>query len=236
MKKTLSLIGLIAIAMVANAQFTLTYDGNPIPGEGLELSTSSCGSAVEEDAILDMTLTNTSDAQTKWDIITEAPGGNTFRVSAVCAGISCRPGTENSATLAAGANTLISIHFAIPTGTTNNKTENFTFRLHNVTNDADDLSFNISLTYSSNGIEVAGIEKISNAYPNPAVSNVTIDFAVEGSAQLVLNDITGREVMQQTVSGNGSIVLNVESLHKGVYLYGIRQGNRQYAMKKLVVK
>ena len=238
MKKILSIVSLIAMAMIANAQtFTLTYNGNAVTeGMTLAVETHSKGDAALEDALVEMIVTNTSADSIKYTIETEASSSNTFSVSSVC-GNRCQAQTFSALDVAAGNTKEISVHFAVPASTVNGTSESFVVKFHNRTTDANDLTFNVALTYTSNSsINEATIANITNAYPNPAMSNVTIDFAVEGTAQLVLTDIMGREVMQQTIAGNGSTNINVENLHKGVYLYGIRQGNKQYAMKKLVVK
>lgn len=236
MKKILSIVSLIAMAMIANAQFTLTYEGNAITeGSTIPLTTSSKGNPAE-DANIEMTLTYTGDTVGHWTLKGETGAENTFSVASVC-GNRCQPGTTSNVDVNAGEDKIVSVHFQVPAATANGTTEIITVKLYNRTTGADDLTFTVALTYESNaGIVEATAAMLNNAYPNPAMSNVTIDFAVEGTAQLVLTDIMGREVMQQTIAGNGSTNINVENLHKGVYLYGIRQGNKQYAMKKLVVK
>lgn len=239
MKKVLSIVSLIAMAMIANAQsFTLTHEGNAVTeGSEITLTTSSKASPAFEDALLDLVLVNTDTEDGHWTLMTETPAGNTFSVSAVC-GNMCQPNvTQSNVDVPAGeTKNGLSVHFAIPSTALSGTSEGFTVKLHNRTTDADVLTFHVTVTYSSNSIKEAAIANITRVYPNPAVSNVTVEYAVEGTAQFVMVDVAGREVMQQYVSGNGSMNLNVESLHKGVYLYGIRQGNKSFGMKKLVVK
>ena len=240
MKKILSVLAFVAIAAMVNAQsFTLTHEGAAVAeGNTIALTTSSCGSPAFEDALLDLVLVNTDTEDGHWTLQTETPAGNTFSVSAVC-GNMCQPNvTQSNVDVPAGeTKNGLSVHFAIPTTVTNGTSENFTVKLYNRTTSAVDLTFSVVLTYNASaGITEATVATINNAYPNPAISNVTIGYAVEGSAQFVVTDIAGRQVMEQTISGNGTLNLNVENFHRGVYLYGIRQGNKQFAMKKLVVR
>jgi len=238
MKKLLSIISLVALAMIANAQsFTLTHEGNAISdGQTISLTTTSKGHDVE-DAVLEMFLSNTGSEALHFTLKGVTTSANTFSVASVC-GNRCYLGTEATVDMAVEeSNKLVSVHFKVPSSTENGTTENITIILHNNTTDLDDLTFTLALTYESfEGIENVSIENISNAYPNPATNFANVNYSVEGSAIIVLTDIMGREIMQQPVSGNGSIILNVENLHKGIYLFGIRQGNKQSAMKKLVVK
>ena len=237
MKKVLSIVSLIAMAMIANAQtFTLTHEGNAVAeGSNVAVETHSYNDPAHDDAHVNLLLTNVDTYDGSWKIMTSAPSSNTFSVSSVC-GDNCMTGTQANVSVAAGANHTISIHFDVPENVVSGTTESFVVKLHNNTTDVDDLTFNIDLTYTSSSSINEAVANVSRVYPNPAVSNVTVEYAVEGTAQFVMVDVAGREVMQQYVSGNGSMNLNVESLHKGVYLYGIRQGNKSFGMKKLVVK
>lgn len=238
MKKVLSIVSLIAMAMIANAQtFTLTHEGNAVAeGSNVAVETHSYNDPAHDDAHVNLLLTNVDTYDGSWKIMTSAPSSNTFSVSSVC-GDNCMTGTQANVSVAAGANHTISIHFDVPENVVSGTTESFVVKLHNNTTDVDDLTFNIDLTYTSSAsVDEAMVANVTKVYPNPAVSNVTVEYAVEGTAQFVMVDVAGREVMQQYVSGNGSMNLNVENLHEGVYLYGIRQGNKSFGMKKLVVK
>lgn len=238
MKKVLSIVSLIAMAMIANAQsFTLTHEGNAVTeGSSIAVEAHSYNDPASDDAHVNLLLTNVDTYDGSWKIMTSAPSSNTFSVSSVC-GNMCMTGTQANVSVAAGENKTISIHFDVPENVVSGTTESFVVKLHNNNTDVDDLTFNINLTYTSSAsVDEAMVANVTKVYPNPAVSNVTVEYAVEGTAQFVMVDVAGREVMQQYVSGNGTMNLNVESLHKGVYLYDIRQGNKSFGMKKLVVK
>lgn len=80
-----------------------------------------------------------------------------------------------------------------------------------------------------NTVGVAEVANISSfvMYPNPANSNVTIDFMVEQSAEVNINviDITGRIVKQVAsetfYNGNNSVNFDVSDLNNGFYFVNI---------------
>lgn len=77
-------------------------------------------------------------------------------------------------------------------------------------------------------------------YPNPAQSEVTVDFDVTQSnrVSIKLHDIRGRIVTQKSfenVTGRFSEKLGLEKLTSGLYLMQISNGNHQIT-KKLIVK
>lgn len=239
MKKVLFFLGIIALMATANAQLTATHEGEALAnGATIPISTNSSGDESGEDAIFDFTLTNSGDTVGSWDVDGERVDGSMLNVSAICCGVLCRPGTHNSANLAAGASTLVSIHLSVPSNTPNGTSENFKIKISNQATGNEEFSFFITLTYtgSSASITSATVAATGNAFPNPASNSVTINYSVDGAAQFVLTDITGRQVMEQAVNGNGQLTLNVENLSRGVYLYGIRQSNKQQPMKKLIVR
>lgn len=238
MKKLLSIVSLVTLAMIANAQFNLTYNNAPVAeGSTITVNSTTSGNMALGDIDIQLMLNNTSNKTCSWTAKMEGASTNTFVVSQMCGDVCAQNVTSIAVSVAAGESKLIEIHIGIPENTAIGTSENFVFKLYNDGTHEDDLTVNFVLTYNPNaGIEAINVAQVMNAYPNPAVSNVTIDYAVEGSAQFVLTDVMGREVMQQTVSGNGTLNLNVENLHKGVYLYGLRKGNSRSEMKKLMVK
>ncbi len=60
------------------------------------------------------------------------------------------------------------------------------------------------------------------AYPNPANDNVTIELASEGSANLVITDLSGKVVMNNAVNFlNGTTKVNIDGLDSGVYVFNV---------------
>ena len=60
--------------------------------------------------------------------------------------------------------------------------------------------------------------------PNPAVNSVKVSFdKLEGPAVVYLTDMSGKVVVAQPVnSGEGSIIINLQTLPSGMYLAGIK--------------
>ncbi|MBO4587946.1 MAG: T9SS type A sorting domain-containing protein [Bacteroidales bacterium] len=237
MKKLLSIISLVAVALIANAQFSLTYNGSEVTeGSTIQMTSTTSGNMLFGDADLQLMLNNTGIGTGHWTAKINTDGHN-FSVVQMCGDQCGQNISEVAVTVDPEASKLIEIHIGIPENTAVGASETFAMELYNNDRGANDLTFNFVLTYNPNaGITEAFASTLKNAYPNPAVSNTTIEYAIEGSAQFVVTDIAGRQVMEQTIAGNGSFNLNVENFHRGVYLYGIRQGNKTSAMKKLVVR
>jgi len=78
---------------------------------------------------------------------------------------------------------------------------------------------------------------IVNLFPNPAKGQVTVEFTANGTAQLVVVDMTGRIVVNENVSGNGvvDVPLDITALNKGIYVVSITTAQGTIT-KKLVVQ
>lgn len=80
---------------------------------------------------------------------------------------------------------------------------------------------------------------VSNAYPNPANTMVTMDYnlvqGVEGS--IVIRNILGSTVKEMRLDRTeGKATINVSNLDEGVYFYTLLVNNTPAATKKLVVR
>jgi len=86
---------------------------------------------------------------------------------------------------------------------------------------------------------VTGMDELSensvSVYPNPTTGKFTIAFNSELSAEVVLMDITGKEVYNETI--NGSSQIDVTGLQKGIYLVRILDTtSNNIIIKKLIVR
>jgi len=68
--------------------------------------------------------------------------------------------------------------------------------------------------------------------PNPATNLLTITTTSTQPSEIILFDITSRQLMQEKFSG--SATLNIENLAKGVYLYEVRNENGVIKQGKVV--
>ncbi|MDR2972515.1 MAG: T9SS type A sorting domain-containing protein [Bacteroidales bacterium] len=77
----------------------------------------------------------------------------------------------------------------------------------------------------------------NKAYPNPATSVVNIDYAVnKGNAQIVLYNILGVQVYEQTLNGQeGIIKINISDFTSGIYFYTIKIDGKAIETKKFVI-
>jgi hypothetical protein len=75
------------------------------------------------------------------------------------------------------------------------------------------------------------------AYPNPANDNVTIELASEGTANLVVTDLSGKVVMNNAVSFlNGTTKVNLDGLDSGMYVFNVTLENGKTSQFNVVKK
>jgi len=79
------------------------------------------------------------------------------------------------------------------------------------------------------------------AYPNPAVSNVTIKYDMGksdfSSAELVVKNFMGVTIYsKQLMQSSDKVVVNLSNFSSGVYFYSIQQRGKSILSKKLLVK
>ena len=79
------------------------------------------------------------------------------------------------------------------------------------------------------------------AYPNPAVSNVTIKYDMGksdlSSAELVVKNFMGVTIYsKQLMQSSDKVVINLSNFSSGVYFYSIQQYGKSILSKKLLVK
>ena len=133
-----------------------------------------------------------------------------------------------------GADDHVNAFHAIYSGSSEAALVKYTFFLANDENDK--ISFFIAYGTGSS-IRPADMTKILNAYPNPAVRMVNIEYAAPASnASLVIKNLTGREVYRTAVSQTGKKQVDISQFNPGVYLYGVEVGGKMLCTKKLLVK
>ncbi|MDR3680714.1 MAG: T9SS type A sorting domain-containing protein [Flavipsychrobacter sp.] len=73
-------------------------------------------------------------------------------------------------------------------------------------------------------------------YPNPAANSVTIDFGTAAFANLKVLDYTGRNILNQSVTGKQKIILNTGIIASGLYFIIAESNNGEVVSKKIVVQ
>ncbi|HLP20286.1 MAG TPA: YHYH protein, partial [Chitinophagales bacterium] len=87
----------------------------------------------------------------------------------------------------------------------------------------------------ANGVQETIITGVLSVYPNPANDKLYITTGnTVPLSDIVLSDITGREVITLTNNATISPVLNVSDLSAGTYLLQAKAGNKTYITRVLV--
>ena len=91
-------------------------------------------------------------------------------------------------------------------------------------------------------IEESVTAKVFNAYPNPATSNVTIQYDLAGrtisnNTQIVITSLVGNRVFVQPINNaSGKATIDLSNLVAGIYFYSIEVNGQAISTKKLIVK
>ena len=163
----------------------------------------------------------------------------TSEIVSVCTGMLCKDGYVSAPFQLAGNTTYSDTHidFDVPADA---EMGLFKITVYDTNNHNTQTTMYVKM-YNKNGN--LGIETNDNgttfaAYPNPASDKVTVDYSIkEGNAAFVLYSMTGQTIRHTDLSSNeGRIELDVSTLPSGVYMYGIKAGNKTTNLKKLVVR
>lgn len=118
-------------------------------------------------------------------------------------------------------------------------------RIQVIDNGSPQLSSNqlitVKVTRKKESGPVIGIEDktvLANIYPNPSTSgifNLQIDNADEINLTISIYNLEGSKILELTDVKNGTTVINLENLSRGVYILNIR-GENVNEIKKLVIQ
>lgn len=114
-----------------------------------------------------------------------------------------------------------------------------TYRVYLADNKADFSLVTIKYTCAT-GIreENATLGTLSNAYPNPANSNFSVDFNMPSFArsQIEVCDLFGKKLIEFPLQKNaGTATINTSSLTPGIYFYTLMVGNQRAVTKRLII-
>ena len=82
-------------------------------------------------------------------------------------------------------------------------------------------------------------DKVSAAIPNPTANETSFNYQLETNetAKLSVFDLNGRLLHQNTLTGNGTYVLNTAQMPTGMYIYTISiNGTEQTRAKLTIIK
>jgi len=98
-------------------------------------------------------------------------------------------------------------------------------------------------TLAQRSAAISGTDKLHDVllYPNPARSNVTLQFDADATGQgmLIMYDVAGREVYSENLrilAGKNSMDFSIENLPRGIYLVVIKGDDLAAARINLVVE
>tara|TARA_B100000809_G_scaffold71156_1_gene68747 strand:+ start:657 stop:1424 length:768 start_codon:yes stop_codon:yes gene_type:complete len=115
--------------------------------------------------------------------------------------------------------------------------------IYDETNPSDDVTATIIWRC---GVAPVSVNEISNdvvklnAFPNPAISSLTISYLIETNfddAVIDVYDVLGQKMISKGLnSSKGQVDLNVETLNSGVYFYSIKVDGQIFKTERVIVK
>jgi hypothetical protein len=115
------------------------------------------------------------------------------------------------------------------------------YSFFDINNPNDSTYFYVNYFASSVGVnETAATNQIvSNAYPNPAISQVAFDYNIPAdvkTASINIHNLLGVKVREMNLAGNyGKVSLDISDLKEGIYFYSVQLDNQVTETKRLVI-
>ncbi len=82
--------------------------------------------------------------------------------------------------------------------------------------------------------------RLSEAYPNPAITQATIDYAVlnaDTKASIVIHNLLGNKMVELSLDHNqSSVKIPTDNFGNGIYFYSLYVNEKRIMTKKIVVK
>jgi|GEM_PF-573292 len=116
------------------------------------------------------------------------------------------------------------------------------FTIYNVDNPNDSLSFVVNYTVGYVGIPETVLvnAELGNAYPNPVVSTLNVDYKlVQGTSKafLRISNLLGTTIAEVNLNKTeGKASMDVSNLKNGIYFYSLMINNSAAITRKFVVK
>ena len=249
MKKfTLIAITLFLSTLFVKAQYSLTWDGEPI-GDTVIVN----GDPSEKELIFHAVFTNNSDDSdsvlVKRRIITAldgvadqlcwsscyAPSTDSIFISP--SGLRIDSGESTGDGIFSGH--YVNEEFDEPIGVIGTSVYEYTF--FNANNEDENIAVIVKYDTSPDGIadQLMANGFVSEIYPNPATSSVNLDYELTpqvNKASVRVMNLLGAVVKDVALDKNASnLRLDVSDLTSGVYFYSVIINNEVYKTKKLIV-
>lgn len=241
--KKLLLILLLAIFTISgmySQELTIkSLEGEPL-GESVVIYDE--GDGISEIVFHALVTNNTSSDMTVHLIRTQiemVPGSS----SQFCWGENCYPPFVNESVtpllIPAGTTTgddAFSGHY-VPAG--NHGTSTILYKFYNADNPSVFAEITAYYVYGFVGVEDQFAElSFSDFYPNPATNQIKLDYALANNHQASVSvvNVLGSTVKDLTISGSGTLNMDVSDLQQGIYFCSIRCDGQVYTTKRIVVQ
>lgn len=242
MKKILLIISAVTFSLAAVYSQSLTLsdvDGNTIESGSTVVFGGTTDETIESHIYITNTTGSAMDITVKKVEVELVDGSN----NTFCVGINCYP-----------PSTYVSSPFTIEAGATN---ESFHGEYNANGNEGiSTITYIFKPTASPNDSVYATVEYqappeainemfldenvLSKAYPNPSNTYAKIDYSFgsnPGNVQVVFFNVLGMEVYKEEIANtSGTLEINTQNWHNGIYYYMILAGKEKFSAKKMIVK
>ncbi len=104
----------------------------------------------------------------------------------------------------------------------------------------DTAGFTIQYNPTAAGINELNLTgTLSQAYPNPSSSEVFVKYDIKGQSpksKIIMYDMLGKQVKEISINDKqGTVKIDTEDLHSGIYFYSLIAGDKTISTKKLVI-
>ncbi|MCQ2280993.1 MAG: T9SS type A sorting domain-containing protein [Bacteroidales bacterium] len=242
MKKLVLFVLALVVSMAAFSQSIKLYHNGQLCGDTLYLNVSRM---YDDNSLVIGVMNNTNDSlfiTVEKEVISELEGSyNTF-----CLGVCYDASTTvspNTLDLAAGqTSTNDDLHFTYnPMGNFGVTTVKYKFYDQRINEAPAQVVVNYVTEEVSIENHVVNVNKF-NAYPNPATSQVTVQYELANrlagdNAHIIITSLVGNKVCSQPVSNNnGKATIDLSNLVAGIYFYSLEVNGQIVSTKKLIVK
>ena len=245
MKKLITSILLLSTILVGYSQNLILMDGNKNVINNVVYNISTLSNST---TVFDILVSDTARAVNSYKVIRtilskDVQDSAQFCWGGVCYGFITNTSTHSD-TLSRGDTVEYAhggFHSILVTGPANvvRKVHYQVYNMNSVYRN-DTAGFTIQYNPTMAGINELNLSgTLSEAYPNPASSIVSIKYDVNSGSQkakITIYDMLGKEVKEIFLNDKqGTTRISTEDLYSGIYFYSLKIGDKTISTKKLVV-
>ncbi len=231
MRNVLLLVASILFVNMAMAQYSLTYQGNPVSkNDTIVVTSDGMVSSVATTVILHSDI---SDRFVLQRTVADMPEGAS---STFCVGTQCfPPHVTTTPPIDLDANNAAHLHIDyIPHGESAEAL--LGYKVYKEGDEDTNISFYIKCVFAT-GINDIAEEVSLKAYPNPAVDVVNFSYELNQASEMAIYNIVGEKVASYPLqAGSQNLRVNVSELPAGTYFYSLVSDAKSIKTKRLVIK